>query len=55
MKTNKYWAGFGTICGILGTGTCAYSHQLGWTLAGLGATGINLLSLFGVFDDTTGE
>jgi hypothetical protein len=50
MKTNKTFAAFGVLCGVVGTLASALHHDLGWTLAGLGATLINIMSLIGAFD-----
>lgn len=55
MTMNKSLAGCGVIFGAVGTICATYQHELGWTLAGLGATLINLMALVGTFDDKTGE
>ena len=51
MKMNKSLAGCGVIFGVIGTLCAAIQHDLGYTLVGLGATGINLMTLLGVFDE----
>lgn len=48
---NKSIVGCGVILGVIGTVCAAMQHDLGWTLVGLGATGINIMSLLGVFDE----
>jgi hypothetical protein len=52
---NKSLAGCGVIFGVIGTLCAAVQHDLGWTLVGLGATLINLMSLLGIFDGPMGD